>query len=72
MIRQPGHLQPAEVVDALLHPDHIRWSDDHQSWMWVGERVAVCAHAHDGHTTIRTVLWADEDLWVNNPRPEKR
>lgn len=70
MENQAGRLRRRELADALLHPDRVRWSPEHGSWMWVGERIAVTAHVTDGVTTIRTVLWATADLWDENPRPK--
>lgn len=70
MRSQPARMRPEEVVQALMRPDSVRWHDGHQSWMWVGERVAVAASVTDGHTQIRTVMWSTEVLWAENPRPE--
>jgi len=65
-------LARAEVTDALLWPERIMWSPLHESWMWVRGRLIVAAAVNDdGSTVIRTILWATEDLWEQNPRPPK-
>ena len=62
----------AEVTDALLWPERVMWSPLHESWMWVRGRIIVAAAINDdGSTVIRTILWATEDLWEQNPRPPK-
>lgn len=65
-------LARAEVTDALLWPERVMWSPLHESWMWVRGRIIVAAAINeDGSTVIRTILWATEDLWEQNPRPSK-
>ncbi|WP_295105105.1 hypothetical protein [uncultured Microbacterium sp.] len=65
-------LARAEVTDALLWPERVMWSPLHESWMWVRGRLIVAAAINDdGSTVIRTILWATEDLWEQNPRPPK-
>lgn len=61
-----------EVLMALRAPASVKYSDDHKSWVWVGDRVAVAAHVDEtGHATIATVLWTTSELWDASPRPEK-
>lgn len=65
-------LARSEVDDALVWPEQVMWSPLHESWMWVRGRVIVAAAINeDGSTVIRTILWATEDLWEQNPRPTK-
>jgi hypothetical protein len=68
-----ARLSTDEIRHCLQFPETVRYSPSHSSWMWVRGRIAVATtHAPDtGETIIRTVLWATEELWVNNPRPEK-
>ena len=67
---QEGRMRREDISAALMRPEQVRWSDEHGSWVWVGERVAVAATVTDGATTIRTVMWATEELWAENPRPQ--
>lgn len=67
-----ARLQRAEVADALQFPEQVLWSPLHESWLWVRGRIIIAVVVDDNGTTIiRTILWATEDLWEQNPRPPK-
>ena len=71
MTRQ-ARLAAGEVADALRFPERVVWSPIHESWMWVRGRIIVAAIVDETEQTlIRTILWATEDLWEQNPRPGK-
>ncbi len=71
MSHQAG-LQMTEVLHALRIPNRVLWSEIHDSWLWVGERIAVAVSVDIlGHATVRTILWTQQELWDANPRPEK-
>lgn len=71
MKKQAG-LEFHEMLHALRIPERVLWSQLHDSWLWVGERIAVAASVDAlGHATIRTILWTQQELWDANPRPEK-
>lgn len=68
---QVPDLNFTEILYAL-RLGHTRWSAEHGSWLWIGDRVTVAAHvSDDGFTTITTLLWSTSELWALNPRPEK-
>lgn len=72
LMRQQARLDPIEVTDALRFPERILFSPIHESWLWVRGRVIIAAAAtEDGMTLVRTILWATEDLWEQNPRPKE-
>lgn len=61
-----------EVTMALTCPVRTRWAEEHGSWIWEGDRIAVAAQqSDDGHTRITTILWTRPELWAANPRPEQ-
>jgi hypothetical protein len=67
-----ARLHPSEITDALLYPEQVLWSPIHESWMWVRGRIIVAVAPNDfGVTIIRTIMWATEDLWEQNPRPKE-
>lgn len=71
MSHQAG-LQMAEVLLALRIPHRVLWSSMHDSWLWVGERIAVAVSVDQtGFATVRTILWTQQEMWDANPRPEK-
>lgn len=72
MKSQPARLDMKEVYHALRLPERVLWSDSHESWVWVRDRVGVCvAFLKDGTGVITTILWSDSELWAANPRPEQ-
>ncbi|WP_147251197.1 hypothetical protein [Microbacterium sp. H6] len=67
-----ARLHQTEVRDALQFPEQVLWSPLHESWLWVRGRIIVAVVLDEnGMTIIRTILWATEDLWEQNPRPPK-
>jgi hypothetical protein len=70
MQEQDG-LTTLEVALALTCPRHVLWMEQHGTYAWVGERIAVVGHVREGWLTIRTFLWSTNELWHRNPRPEK-
>lgn len=72
LMAKQAQLNPVEVSDALLFPERVLWSSANESWMWVRGRVVVAAVAtDDGRTLIKTLLWATEELWEQNPRTDE-
>lgn len=72
MRRQVRDLTFAEILQAIRDPQRVMWSHPHRSWIWVGERIAVAVTiTPEGVSVIRTLLWATEQLWEDNPRPER-
>lgn len=71
MQKQAG-VAMTEVLHALRIPDRVLWSEQHDSWLWVGERIAVAASVDVlGYAVVRTILWTQQELWDANPRPER-
>jgi len=60
-----------EVLHTLRLPERVMWSERHESWVWIRHplAVAVCS-VPDGHL-IKTILWADNDLFALHPRPKE-
>lgn len=70
LMRSQAPVEWGEIVRTLQHPDRVLYSDHHSAWTWVGHRIAVCiGFPEDGAQVITTILWADDDLWAQNPRP---
>jgi hypothetical protein len=62
-----------DVLYALKLPERVLWSPKHESWVWVRGDIAVpISFTPSGSQVIRTVLWASEELWQSNPRPETK
>lgn len=62
----------ADVLYALRCPERVLWSDVHESWVWVGSKVALpLSFDSRGHAIIRTVLWSQQELWAIAPRPKE-
>lgn len=70
LMRQQAPIEWSEIVAALTTPDRVVYSDFHESWTWVGTRIAVCVVVTPHRQIIATILWADADLWAQHPRPE--
>jgi hypothetical protein len=71
-MRRSGDLEYREVLVALKAPSKVLWHPGHDSWLWVGDRIAVAASiTPNGQAVIRTILWTTAELWADNPRPEK-
>lgn len=72
LMASQARLDRTEVHDALQYPEQVLWSPLHKSWLWVRGRIIVAVVPDEnGTTVIRTILWATEDLWEQNPRPPK-
>lgn len=62
-------ITPEEFAFVLNCPESIQWSDLHESWVWMGRRIAIpIAFAADGAATIKTILWSQQELWELFPR----
>jgi len=62
-----------DILLALRAPERVTWSEIHDSWIWVRDELAIPVSFDDsGFGTIRTVLWASQELFEQNPRPESR
>ena len=72
LMRRQAGLTFQEVLLALRAPARVLWATNHAAWLYVGDRIAVSMHVDlEGHACIRTVLWTSQELWDQNPRPEK-
>lgn len=72
LMRRQAGLTFQEILIALRAPTRVLWATNHHAWLYVGDRIAVAATADTtGHACIRTVLWTSQELWDQNPRPEK-
>lgn len=72
LMRRQAGLTFQEVLIALRAPARVLWATNHAAWLFVGDRIAVATHVDvEGHACIRTVLWTSQELWDQNPRPEK-
>lgn len=72
-MRAQSPISWTELLHTLRIPLRVAWSDLHESWIWVGERVALPVYVReDGSAVIKTVLWATEELWRANPRKDER
>lgn len=70
LMNEQAGLDIREVLFVLKCPQKVLWQARHQSWCWVGERVALPMSFDDtGHATIRTIIWTTDELWEENPRP---
>lgn len=63
-------LTTREITMALVCPTRIIRDDKHESWVYVGDRVAVAGQFDQGVFMIRTILWTTAELWEKNPRME--
>jgi len=61
-----------EFLRCLTLPQTVLWSDVHESWLFVRDRLAVAVKEsrHGGHV-VPTVMWATQDMFEAHPRPEK-
>lgn len=72
LMRQQASLTFQEVLFALRAPARVLWATNHRAWLYVGDRIAVSADVDSaGYARIRTILWTSQELWDQNPRPEK-
>jgi hypothetical protein len=70
MQRQAG-VTFAELVLALKTPNKVLWSDEHNSWMWIGDRVSVAIReTRNAGYVITTVSWSTLALFEKYPRPK--
>lgn len=72
LMRSQAGIEFSDLVLALRTPQRVEFSDKHESWIWVGERVAVCASECDDRWVITTLLWSRTELWDAFPRPGRR
>lgn len=73
LMRSQHRIDMRDVLYALRLPEKVLWSPRHESWAWVRGDIAVpVAFPESGAQVITTILWASDELWVSNPRPEKR
>ncbi len=71
LMADQANLRALELRDAVQYPERVLWSPMHCSWLWVRGRIIVAVViGDDGAFVIRTLLWATEELWEQNPRPE--
>lgn len=72
LMRSQTTVEWDEILRALQEPDRVLYSEFHDSWAWVGHRIAVCVRVlPSGRQIISTIAWSDADLWDQFPRPEK-
>lgn len=72
LMRCQAGLTFQEILVALRAPARVLWATNHAAWLYVGDRIAVSADVDtEGYACIRTVLWTSQELWDQNPRPEK-
>ncbi|MDM4761924.1 hypothetical protein QT381_02755 [Galbitalea sp. SE-J8] len=72
-MRVQSDIPGEEIIGTLRRPTRVGYSTRHESWLWVGRRIALAmAVDESGASVIKTVLWASEELWAAHPRPEKR
>lgn len=65
-------LRSSEVTAAVLAPESVRVADGNADWLYCHGRIAVAVGKPEGNTyPLVTVLWATDELWEQNPRPEK-
>lgn len=71
LMRSQQGVRSSELLEVIQHPERVTYSEHHSSWVWYGHRVALAIVNEAGRSVITTVLWARQDLWAENPRPEK-
>lgn len=72
LMGQQGGLTWEEIDLALRAPIRVTYAERHESWVWVGERVAVALYEKPGGYVISTLLWSSNQLFEQYPRPEGR
>ena len=71
LMRRQG-LDPSEVTGALLEPEIVRRHKSNGRWIYCAGRVGVVvAPPEHGVYSLVTLLWATDELWAQNPRPER-
>lgn len=64
-------LRSSELVAAILTPEIVRMSSG-RTLLYCAGRIAVAVGKRvNGKYPLVTVLWATDELWELNPRPEK-
>lgn len=65
-------LLTAELTGALLAPESVRYSERTDRWIYCAGRIGVVVEKPEhGVFPLVTVLWATDELWAENPRPER-
>lgn len=57
-----------EVLLCLRVPERVLWSEQHQGWLWVRDRLAVAVAEDGDRFVITTVLWSRSELFDLYPR----
>lgn len=68
LMEDQEQLTGVEVADALARPVRVWRSGDR--FAYERGRVVVVGQTSKGVLVLITVLWATQDLWERNPRPE--
>lgn len=68
MQRQAG-VDMREILLCLRTPQRVLWSDDHESWLWIRDRIAVPVKEVGDRFIITSVLWGTRELFDKYPRP---
>jgi len=68
MKRQAG-VDMREILLALRTPQRVLWSDEHDSWLWIRDRIAVPIKEVGDRFIITSVLWGTRELFDRYPRP---
>jgi hypothetical protein len=72
LMRAQAGITYRDLLEALRIPERVLWNERHDTWLWVRDRIAVVAGVGpNGTATVTTILWAQQELWDQNPRPEK-
>lgn len=65
-------LRRPEITDAILHPETVRINPATGRWIYCHGRIGVVVQPPEhGVYVLITILWATDDLWEQNPRPER-
>lgn len=73
LMQSQRRIDMRDVLYAMKIPEKVLWSPKHATWVWVRGDIAVpVSFTPQGAQVIRTILWASDDLWESNPRPEKK
>ncbi|WP_437582688.1 hypothetical protein ACSAGD_10520 [Paramicrobacterium sp. CJ85] len=70
MTEQAG-ITAHDMLHALQLPERVLFDEKYGSWVWVRGVLAVpVAVASDGSAVIKSVLWADRELFDRFPREQ--
>lgn len=71
LMQRQADVTMREILLCLRAPERVLWADDHDSWLWVRDRLAVPIKEAGDRFIITSVLWSTRELFDQNPRPQE-